>query len=150
MYAATKTAAGQRLLPLPAILVDVLKKHQALQDEERQIEGWQEHGYVFPSSSGTPQEATNMIHWVFKPALKRAGLANIPFHSIRHSCATLLLSLGVDVKTVSAILGHTSATLVLSVYTHALPEMTRSAVDNLGDFLKSDRLMELRPKVTKS
>lgn len=102
---------------------------------------------MFPSEVGSPIGAQNLVARAFKPALTAAGLPDIPFHALRHSCATLLLSLGVDVNTVSAILGHTSAALTLTVYGKALPEMTRSAVDNFGDFLSSDRILELRPKV---
>lgn len=143
VHVSTKTAAGQRVLPLPDVLADILKAHLAQQDEERKHDLWREHGYVFASEVGTPLEAQNLIHRSFKPALQRAKLPNLPFHALRHSAATLLLSLGVNTNTVSAILGHTSAGFTLSTYGHALPELTRSAVDNLGDLLKSDRILEL-------
>ena len=64
--------------------------------------------YVFPSPSGgpiSPDSVLNMLHRV----LKRAGLPAVRFHDLRHTFATLALQNGVDIKTVSGMLGHFSA-----------------------------------------
>ena len=66
--------------------------------------------YVFPSPSGgaiSPDSVLNMLHRV----LERAGLPKIRFHDLRHFFATLALQNGVDIKTVSGMLGHFSAGL---------------------------------------
>lgn len=143
VFVSTKTEAGQRLLPIPDTLLNVLQAHKVRQDEERSWDEWKEHDLVFPSEVGTPIENTNLVSRHFKPALKRAGLPDMRFHDLRHSCATLLLSMGVDHNTVSGILGHTSASFTLATYGHALPEVTRSAIDELGDVLRADRVLEL-------
>jgi DNA-binding transcriptional LysR family regulator len=50
-------------------------------------------------------------------------------HDLRHTCATLLLSEGVNVKVVSELLGHASITITLNTYSHVLPDMQDSAAD---------------------
>jgi integrase len=59
----------------------------------------------------------------FKPLLKRAGLPDIRFHDLRHTCATLLLSRGHHPKLVQELLGHASVALTLDRYSHVLPGM---------------------------
>ena len=51
------------------------------------------------------------------------------FHDLRHTCATLLLSEGVNAKVVSELLGHASITITLNTYAHVLPDMQDSAAD---------------------
>src|SRR5207248_10719825 len=81
-------------LPLPPVLCAILREHKAREEEERTINGWQEHDLIFASERGTPIEATNLVARSFKPALKRADLPAMPFHGLRHSAATLLIALG--------------------------------------------------------
>lgn len=151
VFTPTKTTAGVRLLPLPDILCTVPAAHQARQNDERTTLGWQEHGLVFPSEKGTPLEAQNVINRSFKPALERAGIPDLRFHDLRHSCASLLIALGVDPKTVSAILGHTSTAFTLTTYSHALPEITCQAVTELGSLLiDTDRVLALPVKVRRT
>lgn len=60
----------------------------------------------------------------FKPLLKEAGLPDIRFHDLRHTCATtLLLSRGHHPKLVQDLLGHASVALTLDRYSHVLPGM---------------------------
>lgn len=61
------------------------------------------------------------------------GFPDLKFHELRHTQATQLLAAGVDVKTVQARLGHSSASLTLNQYAHAVPENDRAAADLIGD-----------------
>ena len=71
-----------------------------------------------------------------KTLLKKAGITeNIPFHGLRHTFATLAIQQGVDVKTVSGILGHYSAGFTLDTYAHVTQEMRRDAADRMGEFI---------------
>ncbi len=59
--------------------------------------------------------------------LERAGCKKIRFHDLRHTFATLSLESGMDVKTLSAMLGHVSAATTLDIYTHVTGDAERAA-----------------------
>ena len=67
--------------------------------------------------------------------LDRAGLPEIRFHDLRHTFATLALQTGVDVKTVSGMLGHFSAGFTLDTYAHVTTAAQRQAAETMGDVL---------------
>ncbi|MFP5265582.1 MAG: tyrosine-type recombinase/integrase [Blastocatellia bacterium] len=74
----------------------------------------------------------NILRRHFKPILKEAKLSTaLNLYSPRHSCATLLLTAGVNPKIVSERLGHASIVLTLDTYSHVLPSMQQAAVDKL-------------------
>jgi len=87
---------------------------------------WQDYDLVFPSTVGTPQWGGNLSR-AFKAALRRAGLPEVRFHDLRHTCATLLLRQGVNPKYVQELLGHANVSLTLNVYSHVLPDMGDAA-----------------------
>ena len=68
--------------------------------------------------------------------LKDAGLERIRFHDLRHTFATLALQNGIDVKTVSSMLGHSSAGFTLATYTHATNKVQEQAAAKMGNLLK--------------
>src|SRR5450759_5750883 len=78
---------------LPSVTRSVLVAHRARQEEERRIAGsrWQETGFVFTTTIGTPVDARSVIRR-FHSILKTTGLPRIRFHDLRHSAATLLLA----------------------------------------------------------
>ena len=69
--------------------------------------------------------------------LKEAGLEHIRFHDLRHTFATLALQNGVDVKTVSAMLGHSSAGFTLATYTHTTTAAKHQAAVIMGGLVGS-------------
>ena len=73
----------------------------------------------------------NMLHRV----LKRARLEKIRFHDLRHTFSVLALQNGVDVKTLSGILGHYSAGFTLDTYGHITNAMKQDAANKVGSFL---------------
>jgi integrase len=105
-----------------------LREHRKRQLEERMEYGalWSDHDLVFPSGVGTPLLGGN-LNRTFKATLRRAGLPEIRFHDLRHSCATLLLRQGVNPKYVQELLGHADISLTLNVYSHVLPDMGDAA-----------------------
>lgn len=68
----------------------------------------------------------------FTRLCRRAGVAGVRLHDLRHYVATRLLSAGVDVRTVAGRLGHRNAATTLNVYSHFLVEADRQAADVLG------------------
>ena len=70
-----------------------------------------------------------------KKILKDAGLEHLRFHDLRHTFATVALQSGVDVKTVSAMLGHCDAGFTLRTYTHTNRRMQEKAAEKMGNFM---------------
>ena len=70
--------------------------------------------------------------------LERAGLPRVRFHDLRHSAATLLLSLGVHPKVVQELLWHSQISVMLDTYSHILPDMQKDAIHQTitGQILK--------------
>lgn len=68
----------------------------------------------------------------FQRMMDKLGITGAHFHTLRHSFATRLLELGVDVKTVSVLLGHSSAKTTLDFYAHSLMDRQRSAMELLA------------------
>ncbi len=78
-----------------------------------------------------------MIRRSFRLILVKAGLPIIRFHDLRHSAASLLLSLGVHAKIVQELLGHSQISLTLDTYSHVLPSLQEEAVSRLNTLLST-------------
>lgn len=96
---------------------------------------YQPGGLIFATETGTIINPSNLRNRSFKPLLKRAGLPPIRFHDLRHTCATLLLGRDVNVKVVSEMLGHSSISITLDIYSHVLPDMQEKAAKALEEAL---------------
>jgi integrase len=133
----TKTKRGRRQVNLTPRTVAALKTHRKRQLEQRvRLAGlYEDHGLIFSSEKGSPLNPENLVKRSFKPLLKRAGLSNIRFHDLRHTCATLLLGRGVHPKIVQELLGHATIAMTLDTYSHYLPSMGDQASGAMGDAL---------------
>jgi len=133
----TKTKRGRRRVNLTPRTVAALKAHRKRQLEERmKLAGLHEdHELIFASRTGTPVNPEHLVKRSFKPLLKNAGLPEIRFHDLRHTCATLLLSRGVHPKLVQELLGHATIAMTLDTYSHYLPSMGDQASGAMGDAL---------------
>ena len=129
-----KTPKSRRTLIIAPFALKALEEHRLRQEEEKKQAGkyWQEHDYVFCTLLGTHLNPTADILNRLKGFLKKAGLPDIRFHDLRHSAATLLLSLGVHPKIVQEILGHSVIAMTLDIYSHVLPSMHQDAIDKLN------------------
>ena len=91
-------------------------------------EEWQEAvDLIFVTEVGRPVNVNSLVCKHFKPILKKAGLPNIRLYDLRHTAATLALTVGVSPKVVSEQLGHPSAAFTLDVYSHVLPHIQDDA-----------------------
>ncbi|MEO7020565.1 MAG: tyrosine-type recombinase/integrase [Ktedonobacteraceae bacterium] len=132
--AETKTQKSRRTIVIASFAFKALEEHRVRQREERKKAGmyWQEHDYVFCTSLGTHLNPTKDILDRLKVFLKKADLPDIRFHDLRHSAATLLLSLGVHPKVVQEILGHSLISMTMDIYSHVLPGMHQDAIYKLN------------------
>ena len=120
-----KTKNAYRTLPLSADAIDVLM-------QQRRKTGNSE--WVFPSPTGGPMSPDSVLH-MLQRVLKRAGLPRIRFHDLRHTFATMALQNGVDIKTVSSMLGHYSAGFTLDTYAHVTTDAQLKAAQTMGNIL---------------
>ena len=118
----TKTRKGRRRIPLAPSTVAELRRHRG-----RMLAEGHGSALVFPAAAGTHLRKSNVQRRHHAPALRRAGLAGVRFHDLRHTCATLLLLNNVNVKVVSERLGHASIEITLNTYSHVLPTMQEQA-----------------------
>ena len=134
-----KTAKSRRKIHLTRLAIEALKRHRIRQNEAKLAAGpaWDEQGWVFCNKMGRPIEVGNMIRRSFRLILTKAGLPIIRFHDLRHSAASLLLSLGVHAKIVQELLGHSQISLTLDTYSHVLPSLQEEAVNRLNTLLST-------------
>ena len=93
------------------------------------------HGeYVFPNPNGSPI-SPDSVNNMLKRVLKRAGIPRVRFHDLRHTFATLALQNGVDIKTVSGMLGHFSASFTLDTYAHVTTAAQKEAARTMESIL---------------
>jgi integrase len=125
----TKTKQSARPIPMPPVVVQVLKAHRATQAAERLKVGrhYEDQGLIFASELGGPLDNQNITNRHFKPILRRAKLADMRLYDLRHSCASILLQGGEHAKIVQERLGHKSIAQTLDTYSHVSPSMQASA-----------------------
>ncbi len=117
-----KTKNSYRNIAIGADTVEVLKGMDQTSE------------YVFSSPHGGPMSPDSVLH-MLQRVLKRAGLERIRFHDLRHTFSVLALQNGVDMKTLSAMLGHYSAGFTLDTYAHVTTSMQKQAANAVGNFL---------------
>ena len=137
MEAEPKTQKSRRNVLIAPFALEALKEHRVRQLEAKLKAGasWQEHDYVFCTLHGTHLGPNHVVE-EFKLLLKQAGLPDIRFHDLRHSAASLLLSLEVHPKVVQELLGHTQIGITMDVYSHLLPGMQKDAMSKLDEAMK--------------
>ncbi len=130
-----KTESSKRKIMLPQFAIDTLRQQQERQAEMRKRAGesWKEQNIVFSNRYGGFLEGPNLDRRL-KQLLKQAGLPDMRFHDLRHSAATILLKMGVHPKQVQELLGHSSITITMDLYSHVLPSMQVEMMDKLDDF----------------
>ena len=113
-----KTKASVRKLVLPPAVLAVLREYRKKVDSR----------WMFPSPVKADRPITpGVARRRLQTILERADCKRVRFHDLRHTFATLALENGMDVKTLSAMLGHVSAATTLDIYTHITSDMLSEA-----------------------
>ena len=135
-----KTERSRRTIALPPFAVDALRLHRIRQLQEKLIggDGWNEWNLVFTSATGTPLDASN-LSGQYHRLLRKANLPRKRFHDLRHTCATLLLLQGEDLRVVMEVLGHSQITLTANTYQHVMQSMKRKAADRMQALFGASR-----------
>ncbi len=116
-----KTKSSVRIIPIPKQLIFYLKriKHNSNSD------------FVITTRYNT-MVGTRSYQKTYANTLKKLGITYRNFHSLRHTFATRALELGIDVKSLSEILGHKSAVTTLNRYSHSLLSYKCEMMNKLG------------------
>lgn len=127
IFADTKRVRSRRLVKLQAWVLELLRK---MKDKtEPAGETWDAAfgDLIFTTAHGEPINEEYLVKKHFKPLLREAGLPNVRLYDLRHTAATLALSVGIAPKVVSEQLGHANAAFTLDTYSHVLPHMQDEA-----------------------
>ena len=113
-----KTKSSIRTILLPPDMLDLL----------REMKKTAKYDWIFPSpvKEGEPRNPT-AITKRFRIMLERAHCKHVRFHDLRHTFATMALENGMDVKTLSAMIGHVSSETTLNIYSHVTDTMRAQA-----------------------
>lgn len=119
-----KTQSSQRVIPLPKQVLSVL----------REVKKKSKGKYIV--SDGDKIISVRSYQKSFASLLKKLNIPHKGFHSLRHTFATRALECGMDVKTLSEILGHKSPTITLNRYVHSLMEHKKEMMNKVGKLLQ--------------
>lgn len=130
-----KTRSGNRTIPIPNQVVDVLREVKKQRDFKREFFGKEYEtslDLVCCTDKGTPLYHGNFTaRW--NSLIEKAGIPRIRIHDVRHTHASLLLQQGVNPKVVAERLGHANVSITLDTYTHLLPGIQEKAVDTFAN-----------------
>jgi integrase len=118
---APKSRHGARLVPLPAELAVTLRAQRRRTDPYDAL--------VFPGRQRAPADVGSLRRRVLVPAAERAGLSGVGFHTLRHTCASLLIERGLSVLRLQRWMGHHSPAFTLETYGHLLDGDLGPALD---------------------
>ena len=118
IISAPKTKASIRTVILPPSLLKTLVAYKETVDSE-----WM---FPSPTDNGRPRNPSS-VRKRLQLILERAGCKKVRFHDLRHTFATMALEHGMDVKTLSATIGHVSSATTLDIYSHITDTMQRQA-----------------------
>ena len=125
----TKTVTGERIVPMTKRLVDLLREYKELENKTSPISN---DTFLFhtETSLNTPQDPTYLTKHM-RRFMKRVGLPDMSPHDLRHTCASLLIQSGVDIKSVQDIMGHADASTTLNYYVKSDINKMKNAVEEV-------------------
>ncbi|MGC5009793.1 tyrosine-type recombinase/integrase [Streptosporangium sp. DT93] len=125
-----KSEASWRTVALDAVNVELLKAWRRQQRRERLAvgEAWVDSGRIFTRPDGSPLNPDRLSQR-FGELVHISRLPPIRFHDLRHCAATLALAAGVDIKVISATLGHARHSFTADVYVSVVPEVATAAAE---------------------
>ncbi|MFZ5968413.1 MAG: tyrosine-type recombinase/integrase [Bacillota bacterium] len=149
-----KNKTSIRTISMPKNVITLLNEYKLWQEWQRKQCGdqWEDNNLVFTQWNGKPMSYDTPYQW-FKKFLKRYNeriqndksipedekakylLPEISFHGLRHTSATLLIAEKMDVKTVSARLGHAQTSTTLNIYSHSVKSADEKAASTLENLL---------------
>jgi len=134
-----KTAKSKRSIPLMDMAIEALRIQQ-----ERQLETkkkyepiYNDEGFVFAREDGRHLEQRSFFD-DYNAFLQRYGITKVRFHDLRHTFASLLLEAGESPKIIQELLGHSTITTTMDIYTHITSKGKIRAVKMLDDLVEGN------------
>ena len=118
-----KTKSSERVIPLPACIVDMMREYSLDSKSD----------YVVENKKGE-RMFIRSYQYIFEKLTEKVGVRKLNFHAIRHSFATRAIECGMDIKTLSEIMGHKNASITLNRYVHSMLD-TKIAMMNKLQFI---------------
>jgi integrase len=128
---APKSRHGARLIPLTVELAALLRT--------RRPDGAADDDYVFPGRAGGVSDQGSLRRRVLVPAAERAGLSGVGFHTLRHTCASLLIESGISPLRLQRWMGHHSPAFTLETYGHLIDGDLGPALDLRTELRANER-----------
>lgn len=128
-----KTSSSRRSVALPGVVVQALDEHLGA------FVGPEADSLLFTATDGSPLRLENFRRRVWEPACGRAGIGHLRIHDLRHTCASLAIAAGANVKVLQQMLGHASAAMTLDQYGHLMPGQATDVADRLDLAARSAR-----------
>lgn len=115
-----KTEASIRQIPISSVLWPVLENAKSHKNT----------GYILSETAQFLNPRT--LEYRYHKALKTCGLDDVNFHTLRHTFATRCIEVGVDVKSLSEMLGHANTSVTLETYVHSSMTLKRTQLEKLA------------------
>ena len=111
-----------RVIPLPNDMMAYLKKA---------VSGLSQNAYILTGRTDKPMEPRTYQYY-FESVLRQCGIRKRSYHTLRHTYATRCIENGIDVKSVSEMLGHADVTTTLRLYVHPSLDSKRRAIQKIS------------------
>ena len=132
----TKNKSSKRQIKIPVFVMKLLKKHQLEQrlyknkksTDKARNKLVEDNDFIFIQRNGKPMHPDTVTKW-FPKFLKKNNLSPVNFHGLRHTNASLTMSLGFDAVTVASRLGHARKETTLNIYSHMFKSKDQGVAD---------------------
>lgn len=133
-YETTTKTGNERYIPLPEETFALLRRYSTEQKELRLLMGdrWHETDFVFTQDDGQPIRPDSITQWLAGFS-ERHGLPHINPHAFRHTAASVMITHGTDVVTVSKMLGHAKVSTTEDIYSHVIEDSKQQACNILAE-----------------
>jgi integrase len=140
IYEGTTKTGKTRMIKLPKETMDLLRQYQVWYKEQRLLNGdrwqsgekWKDSNFVFVQETGEPMHPDSITDWLDKFSI-RHGLPHINPHAFRHTFASILISKGIDIVTVSKTLGHEKVSTTTDIYAELMKQASEEASECIAD-----------------
>ncbi|MGJ0845949.1 tyrosine-type recombinase/integrase [Tissierella praeacuta] len=141
----TKNEYSERTVAFPSFLIDLFKAHEENELLRKEILGnnWyygknstHEEDFIFTQENGKSIFVGSIPKW-FRKLIKKHNLKHITFHGLRHTNTTVLINQGINIVSISHVLGHAKTSTTTNFYAHHIQSVERTMADTFDNILKN-------------